>query len=82
MFGWNFPTGARHNSTHIHAGTLARVESVRERLKFERSDGPPIKFSVGHASLPVDGDAEAALREADEAMYRQKGAGGGRLRTV
>lgn len=61
---------------------LARVENVRERLKFERSDGPPIKFSVGHATLPVDGDAEAALREADEAMYRQKGAGSGRLRTV
>ncbi|MBV8544103.1 MAG: GGDEF domain-containing protein [Acidobacteria bacterium] len=61
---------------------LARVENVRERLKFERSDGPPIKFSVGHASVPVDGDAEAALREADEAMYRQKGAHGGRLRTV
>jgi diguanylate cyclase (GGDEF)-like protein len=63
------------------AQILARVESVRERLKFERSDGPPIKFSVGHATLPVDGDAEAALREADEAMYRQKGASGG-LRTV
>jgi diguanylate cyclase (GGDEF)-like protein len=60
---------------------LARVESVRERLKFERSDGPPIKFSVGHATLPVNGDADAALREADEAMYRQKGAGGER-RTV
>jgi len=61
---------------------LARVENVRERLKFERSDGPPIKFSVGHATLPVNGDAEAALRQADEAMYRQKGVGGGRLRTV
>jgi diguanylate cyclase (GGDEF)-like protein len=61
---------------------LARVESVRERLKFERSDGPPIKFSVGHANVPVDGDAEAALREADEAMYQQKGGEGGRLRTV
>jgi diguanylate cyclase (GGDEF)-like protein len=60
---------------------LARIESVRERLKFERNDGPPIKFSVGHAAVPVNGDAEAALREADEAMYRQKGAGG-RLRTV
>jgi diguanylate cyclase (GGDEF)-like protein len=61
---------------------LARIENVRERLKFERSDGPPIKFSVGHANVPVDGDAEAALREADEAMYRQKGERGGRLRTV
>jgi diguanylate cyclase (GGDEF)-like protein len=61
---------------------VARVENVRERLKFERSDGPPIKFSVGHATVPVNGDAEAALREADEAMYRQKGERGGRLRTV
>jgi diguanylate cyclase (GGDEF)-like protein len=61
---------------------LARVENVRERLKFERSDGPSIKFSVGHAAVPVDGDAEAALRQADEAMYRQKSERGGRLRTV
>jgi hypothetical protein len=55
---------------------------VRERLKFERSDGPSIKFTIGHANVPVDGDAEAALREADEVMYRQKGERGGRLRTV
>jgi diguanylate cyclase (GGDEF)-like protein len=61
---------------------LARIESVRERLKFERSDGPPIKFSVGHANVPINGDGEAALREADEAMYRQKALSGGRLRTV
>ncbi|MEA2339194.1 MAG: diguanylate cyclase [Thermoanaerobaculia bacterium] len=61
---------------------LERVEGVRERLKFERSDGPPIRFSVGHSYVPVDGDAEGALRAADEAMYRQKDAGGGRLRSV
>ena len=64
------------------AQVLDRVERVRERLKFERSDGPPIRFSVGHAYVPVDGDAEGALRAADQAMYRQKDAGGGRLRTV
>jgi len=61
---------------------LDRVERLRERLKFERSDGPPIRFAVGHAYLPADGDAEGALRAADEAMYRQKDAGGERLRTV
>jgi len=60
---------------------LDRVERLCERLKFERADGPPIKFSAGHAYLPVKGDAEAALREADEAMYREKGANTGRLRS-
>jgi diguanylate cyclase (GGDEF)-like protein len=60
---------------------LDRIEGVRERLKFERTDGPPIKFSVGHAYLPINGDSEAALREADEAMYREKEGSGGRLRS-
>jgi len=61
---------------------LDRVERLRERLKFERADGPPIKFSVGHAYLSANGDAEAALRAADEAMYKEKSASGGRLRSV
>lgn len=64
------------------AQVLVRVEGVRERLKFERADGPPIKFAVGHAYLPASGDAEAALRAADEAMYREKSVGPGRLRSV
>ena len=61
---------------------LGRIERVRERLKFERADGPPINFSVGHAYLPANGDPEAALRAADEAMYREKGGSGGRLRSL
>jgi diguanylate cyclase (GGDEF)-like protein len=64
------------------AQVLDRVDSVRERLKFECTDGPPIKFSVGHAYLPVNGDSEAALREADEAMYREKGGSGRQLRSM
>ncbi len=55
---------------------------MRERLKFERADGPPIRFAAGHAFLSPKGDAEEALREADEAMYREKSVGGGRLRSV
>jgi diguanylate cyclase (GGDEF)-like protein len=64
------------------AQVLVRVEGVRERLKFERTDGPPIKFAVGHAYLPSNGDAEAALREADEAMYREKSVSTARARSV
>ena len=58
------------------------VERMRERLKLERGDGPPIRFSVGHARLPPKGDAEGALRAADEAMYREKSVSGGRLRSL
>ncbi len=61
---------------------LERIEAVRERLKFERSDGPPIRFSVGHAVLPINGDSEAALQAADQAMYREKNAIAGRLRSL
>ena len=61
---------------------LDRVERMRERLKFERAAGPHIRFSAGHAYLPADGDADAALRAADEAMYREKGMNRGRLRSV
>jgi hypothetical protein len=41
-----------------------------------REDGPPIRFSVGYAYLAAHGDGEAALRAADEAMYRDKTAEG------
>jgi diguanylate cyclase (GGDEF)-like protein len=50
---------------------LARVELMRERLKFDRA-GLPIRFSVGHSILPVNGEPEDALRAADAAMYRDK----------
>jgi diguanylate cyclase (GGDEF)-like protein len=49
-----------------------RVEGMRERLKFDRGDGPPIRFSAGVAYLGPGGDGESALRAADEAMYRDK----------
>lgn len=61
---------------------LEHVERMRERLKFERADGPPIRFSVGHSYLPVHGEAESALRVADEAMYRDKNRKTSALRTV
>ena len=51
---------------------LGRVELLRERLRAARAEGPEIRFSVGHAHLPPGGDTEAAIRAADEAMYRDK----------
>jgi diguanylate cyclase (GGDEF)-like protein len=63
------------------AQVLPRVDGLRERLA-GRTDGPPIRFAVGHAYLPVQGDAEAVFREADEAMYRDKAAKPRRLRAV
>lgn len=51
---------------------LERVESLRDRLKFERGGVPPIRFAVGHAVLPANGEPDAALRAADQAMYRDK----------
>lgn len=52
----------------------ARIEALRYRLLSHPADRPPIRFSVGFAQLPARGDAEAVVREADEAMYRNKGA--------
>jgi diguanylate cyclase (GGDEF)-like protein len=49
-----------------------RIDTLRDRLKLERNAGPPIRFSVGQAHLPVNGVPEEALRAADEAMYRDK----------
>ena len=51
---------------------LARVELLRERLKFERGRRTADPLLRGHAYLPVNGEPEAALRAADEAMYRDK----------
>ncbi|HVG44025.1 MAG TPA: GGDEF domain-containing protein [Longimicrobium sp.] len=58
---------------------MDRVERLRERLK-GGSDGPEIRFSVGHAYLPVHGEPAAALQAADEAMYRDKANKGRHLR--
>jgi diguanylate cyclase (GGDEF)-like protein len=44
------------------------VAALADRVKDE------ISFSVGSAPLAPRGNAEAAIREADEAMYRSKGA--------
>jgi diguanylate cyclase (GGDEF)-like protein len=61
---------------------LDRVERMRERLKFERGEVPHIRFAVGHAYLSPRGDAEEALRMADEAMYLEKSGSRGQLRSV
>jgi diguanylate cyclase (GGDEF)-like protein len=64
------------------AQVMERVELLRARLSGARADGPEIRFSVGHAVLPALGDADAAIREADEAMYRDKANKSRRLRAV
>ena len=50
------------------------LPALRYRLQSAPPDRPPIRFSVGFAHLPARGDAEAVVREADEAMYRNKDA--------
>jgi diguanylate cyclase (GGDEF)-like protein len=64
------------------AQVMERVERMRARLSGARADGPEIRFSVGCAHLPAHGDADAALRAADEAMYRDKANKPRRLRAV
>ena len=61
---------------------LQRVERVRDRLKFDRGIEYPIRFSVGHAVVPVSGDPEEALRAADAAMYRDKANKTKKLRAI
>lgn len=51
---------------------LDRLEQVSTRLKFERVRGHEIRFSVGHAYLAVHGDADDAMKAADERMYAEK----------
>ena len=53
---------------------LDRIDQVTARLKAEPVRGHEIRFSVGHAFLPVHGDADAAMKAADERMYVQKAA--------
>jgi diguanylate cyclase (GGDEF)-like protein len=50
-----------------------RIETLREHLTREHIDGLHIHFAVGEAYLPIGGDPEAAIRDADAAMYRRKG---------
>lgn len=59
----------------VEPGSLVdRIASLRERLKFEQTGGPPIRFSIGEAYMPPKGDPETAIRAADKAMYRDKAA--------
>lgn len=50
----------------------ARIEAVRQHLKGSAVEQPTIDFSVGIGLLAPGGDAEAALRKADQAMYADK----------
>jgi diguanylate cyclase (GGDEF)-like protein len=60
-----------------------RLDKVRDRLKYERVRGHQIGFAAGSAYMPIHGDSEAALKEADEAMYADKATKpGGRRRTA
>jgi diguanylate cyclase (GGDEF)-like protein len=52
----------------------ASVDRVRERLDASRGTGPAIRFSMGAAVMPAQGDAAAAIRAADAEMYRRKAA--------
>ncbi len=48
------------------------IAVLRERLRFDDPTGPEIRFASGVSYLPVGGAPEAAMRAADEAMYREK----------
>lgn len=54
------------------ASIAARLHKVRLRLHSTTLEGRHISFSVGMACLPARGDPDAALREADQAMYGAK----------
>lgn len=54
------------------ASAIARVEALSARIRGSRQDTPAYDFSVGMSELPADGHPEAALRVADEEMYRAK----------
>ena len=49
-----------------------RLDVMRERFKTERVHGHQLAFSAGYAYLARHGDSEAAMKAADEAMYRDK----------
>jgi diguanylate cyclase (GGDEF)-like protein len=54
------------------AAALARVRALGERLRQVPWRGPRIGFSVGISELAPGGQPEAALKEADAAMYQSK----------
>ena len=54
------------------ASAVSRVEDLLTRTGRARPDTPPYAFSVGMAELAAGGHPEAALLEADAAMYRAK----------
>ena len=60
---------------------LHRLDQVRERLRFDRGNGPLIAFSAGHAYLAVGGQPDEALHAADAAMYQEKTTKHRRLRS-
>lgn len=55
-----------------HAAVDGRVRAVRARVRSSEGGEMPIAFSYGVAELPPGGQPDAALRAADEAMYRAK----------
>jgi len=61
--------------SHIDRGNVDdRLARVRWRLRKAAVHAPAIVFSVGVAELLAGGSPDAALQEADEAMYRAKDA--------
>ena len=50
----------------------ARVRQVREELAAGDGDAPPVRLSVGVASLAPGGEPDSVLREADDRMYLEK----------
>jgi diguanylate cyclase (GGDEF)-like protein len=59
-----------HNSEA--AQVAGHIDSMRADLDKILVDGQRIEFSIGSARLFADGDADAALRAADQAMYDEK----------
>ncbi|HWS72423.1 MAG TPA: GGDEF domain-containing protein [Thermoanaerobaculia bacterium] len=51
---------------------VSRIDNLRAFLQKRSDDAPPIAFSVGRTSIAAGDDIEAALRDADDAMYRDK----------
>ncbi|MES2125676.1 MAG: GGDEF domain-containing protein [Pseudomonadota bacterium] len=54
------------------ADLAARIENTREQLALPQDATPALHFSVGVSVLEAGGDTDQALRQADEAMYREK----------
>jgi diguanylate cyclase (GGDEF)-like protein len=49
-----------------------RIETTANHLEVLRQSGPKLEFSVGVSYLPVGGEPDLALHQADAAMYQQK----------